>query len=290
MNNVSQANFLLIDGVLRPDAIVQLYQRGEPLEIEPLYIGTRWKELHDLGPILVSLRGSSNLINETYQNAIQQADASLLYSRAPMQLIADHLRRFIAPPDVLGGNGLLRFADPLVARYWLDSYKGDHLDAILGPIEAWHMPESQHSWESSKPFGWRSFVRTNSVPERVDDQLGEAQLNALDQAARWRFTERLNRSFERSHPQFLAQHDSRIRTQWFDRRLDEADAWGLSSERSLAIWVEYSLRWGDEFTLRPDGPYQHWLADTPDALKLAPELRIQQMDNDCLDIEINKEV
>jgi hypothetical protein len=32
------------------------------------------------------------------------------------------------------------------------------------------------------------------------------------------------------------------------------------------------------------------LARTPDAYRLAPEIRIQQMDNDCLDIEINKEV
>jgi hypothetical protein len=34
-----------------------------------------------------------------------------------------------------------------------------------------------------------------------------------------------------------------------------------------------------------DSPYQH-----ASALKLAPELRIQQMDNDCLAIELNEEV
>ncbi|MCF5602739.1 DUF4123 domain-containing protein, partial [Pseudomonas syringae] len=36
------ANYLLIDGVLRPDAIKQVYQRAEPMEIMPLYLGTRW--------------------------------------------------------------------------------------------------------------------------------------------------------------------------------------------------------------------------------------------------------
>ncbi|KAF1019041.1 MAG: hypothetical protein GAK37_03750 [Pseudomonas sp.] len=292
MNSPSHANFVLIDGVLRPDAIAPLYQRGEPLEIEPLYLGTRWEALHDLGPILVTVRGPSSLISETCQHALQQADACLLYSRASMKTVADHLRRFMAPPDVLGGNGLLRFADPLVARYWLGSYAGVHLDAILGPIDAWHAVENPHAWDGAARGEWRSVVRADAPPEWVEAwaHLGEAQLSALDRAARWRFMERLYGSFQHSHPEHLAHIDNSQLTQWFDDRLDEAQAWGLASERGLAIWVEYSLRWGAGFTAHADGPYQHWLARTPQALELAPELRIQQMDNDCLNVEILKEV
>lgn len=292
MKSSSQANLLLIDGVLRPDAIASLYQRGEPLEIQPLYIGTRWQELHDLGPILVSIQGSSNLIGETYQSALHQADACLMSSSAQINVVANHLRRLIAPPDVLGGKGLLRYADPLVARYWLGSYQSKHLDAILGPIDAWHVPKSEHSWEVVKRPEWQSFHRESPPLEWVDAyaQLGEVQLNALDQAARWRLKERLHLSLEQNHPEALTLIPKSQMTQWFDDRLDEAKAWGLASERSLAIWVEYSLRWGAGFTQRPDEPYQNWLARTPNALKLAPELRIQKMDDDCLDIEMNKEV
>jgi hypothetical protein len=292
VKQVSQANFLLIDGVLRPGANASLYQRDESLEIQPLYIGTRWQALHDLGPILVSVRGSSNLIRETYENTVQQLDACLLNSRAPINIVADHLRRFIAPPDILGGNGLLRYADPLVARYWLGSYQPTHLDAILGPIEAWHVPKSPHSWDSAKSPDWQSFLRESTAPEWLDGyaQLGERQLNALDQAARWRLMERLHLSAEQSHPALIALINKSQLTQWFDQRLDEAKAWGLASERSLAIWIEYSLRWGAGFTQRPNEPYQNWLAHTPNACNLAPELRIQQMDDDCLHIEMNKEV
>jgi hypothetical protein len=292
MSSPSQANFLLIDGVLRQHAAASLYQRGEALEVWPLYIGTRWQALHDLGPILVVLQGPSDLISETCQSAFQRADASLLYSRAPVQVVAAHLRRFITPPDVLGGHGLLRFADPLVTRHWLGSYQGKHLDAVLGPIDAWHIPENPHSWELEPPAQWRSFHRAAPAAEWADihAQLGHAQLGALDRAARWRFMERLNQSLERSHPQRMAQLDKGTRTQWFDHRLDEAEAWGLSSERSLVTWFEYSLRWGTGFTLRPDTPYQQWLATTAGALKLAPELRIQQMDKDCMAIEITEEV
>ena len=87
MNNSPRANFVLMDGGLRPDAIKQLYQRGEPLEVIPLYIGTRWQALQDSGPLLIALQGSSGLINDIRQSAFEQADASLLYSRASMHAI-----------------------------------------------------------------------------------------------------------------------------------------------------------------------------------------------------------
>lgn len=291
MSYPSNANFLLIDGVLRPDAIPSLYQLGEPLEIEPLYLGTRWAELKDLGPILVKPSGSTSLLTRTYQNADQQIDASLLFSRAPISIVADHLRRFIAPSDVLGGNGMLRFADPLVTRHWLGSYQGEHLDAILGPIESWSMPEELHSWGATTSAQWVSFQRKSPTSWKDNYALlGQPQLDALAQAARWQFIERLHDNFEQYHPRPLSTLDESIRTEWFSQRLDEAQAWGLSSERSLAIWVEYNLRWGAGFSESPKGPYQDWLARTPEAPRLAPEIRIQQMDNDCLDIEINKEV
>ncbi|MDD2050812.1 DUF4123 domain-containing protein [Pseudomonas putida] len=291
MNSVSQANYLLIDGVLRPDALASLYSLAEPIEIEPLYLATRWTELKHLGPLLVAVHGPSNLIDETYQRAARQADASLLSSPAPTIAVADHLRRFIAPDDVLGSKGLLRFADPLVARYWLGSYQGAQRDAVLGPIQAWHLPPNPHTWERAEPVEWHTIERTAPPPEWVDEyaRLGEAQLHALDQAARWRFMERLHRRFEQDHPQHLAHIDKSQLSRWFDDRLDEAQAWGLVSEQSLAIWVEYSLRWGEGFTERPQTPYQHWLARTPEARKLAPELRIQHMDKQCLHLDLNKD-
>lgn len=277
------ANMLLIDGVLHPDAKSHLFQHAEPLEITPLYRGTRWDALQDLGPLLVAFRGSPILAGDIYQ------DACWLASDAPLRSVADHLRLFVAPPDVRGFNGLLRFADPVVARHWLGSYEGDHLNAILGPIDAWHMPNNRHTWEPETSAYWQSYVRSAAAPDGVNALLGESQLQALDKAARWRFMEDLNSHFEYSHPHLLAQRPPSTRAQRFEHNLAQAQAWGLSGERSLAIWIEYSLRWGDDFTLQADGPYQRWLANTPNALKLAPELRIQQMDNDCLDIELNKE-
>ncbi|HDS1738051.1 DUF4123 domain-containing protein [Pseudomonas sp. BP8] len=291
MSRVNSANYLLIDGVLRPDALSALYQRTEALEIEPLYLKTRWAAVHDLGPILVSIQGATSLIDETLDTAAGRPDASLLHSDASIGSVADHLRCFIAPPDVLGGNGLLRFADPLVTRHWLDSYRGAHLDAVLGPISTWHVPEKNHVWERSERPVWRSFSRQAIHSGSLDSlgRLGESQLSALDQAARWTLIEQLYRSLEKRLPRHLARVDNGQLGRWFNERLDDAQAWGLVSKRSLAIWVECSLSWGDDFISDPSGPYQQWLARTPDAHRLAPELRIQQMDIYCQSLEFNKD-
>lgn len=292
MNTTPQANFLLIDGVLRPDAIARLYLQDEPLDIAPLYLGTRWSDLHDLGPILVGVQAGSRLLGKILKQTIAPPDTCLLYSRAPLNAVANHLRRFLAPPDALGSSGLLRFADPLVARHWLGSYQGAHLDGVLGPIETWHVPDLRHRWEPVAPGAWQRFVRAALPLEGGETpvHLGDRQLAALEHAARWRFTERLYDSFVQSHAEHLGRIDHRQLARWFDACLDEAHAWGLVSERSLAVWVEHSLRWGAGFIGRADGPYQQWLARTPDALKLPPERRLQQMDNACLVVEMNKEV
>lgn len=292
MSTLSHANYLLIDGVLRANAIADLHQLGEPLEIHPLYLSTRWAELNQLGPLLVSLPRSSTLIDSTLQRQAGHADASLFYSPEPISTVADHLRRFIAPTDVHGGKGLLRFADPLVTRYWLGSYSDKPLDGVLGPIETWFTPEFAHAWERTGPLEWRSFSRTAPALEWHESYagLGEAQLAALTQAARWRFVERLHRSFAQSQAEHLARINKNQLSQWYEERLNDAQAWGLISERSLAIWIEYSLRWGTEFAVAPSTPYQQWLSQTPAFAKLAPEMRIQQMDNDCWNLNLNKDV
>ena len=61
---MNSGNYLLIDGVLCPDALRQLYQRGEPLSIKPLFLGTRWEPLKEQGPILVQAHAPSRLMEE----------------------------------------------------------------------------------------------------------------------------------------------------------------------------------------------------------------------------------
>jgi hypothetical protein len=293
MSSVALSNLLLIDGALRSDAIRDVYRRPEVLAVRSLYLGTRFRELHTLGPILISLADSSPLISETWNRNVHRPDASLLYSSESVDVVARHLQRFIAPQDVRSGDEvILRFADPLTTIYWLGSYQSAQLDAVLGPIESWHVPEHFHTWSPVSPSVWQTFVRQLPEPEWDETLgcLGEVQFSAMDHASRWGLRQNLNRFLEQNHPAPIASIDKSQRTQWFDARLDEARDWGLVSARGIAIWAEYSLRWGEGFTQDPDGPYQQWLEHTPEALKLTPELRIQKMDRDCLIVNPKKEM
>lgn len=281
MSSPSQANYLLIDGVLRPDAIVSLYQRSEALDIEPLYLGTRWGELQDLGPILVSPQGASNLISEWQQNAAQQADGCLLFSRAPLNVVAEHLRRFIAPTDALGGNGLLRFADPLVMHHWLSSYGAEHLRQVMGPVEHMWVKTPIHKWQITGNQTLTSFTHSGS-PETWDKSfamLGESQLAALELAYRWQFKERLYEWLNERDPQTFSLLNNDQTESWLEQVLDSGSAWGLISERALVTWAEICVDWNRDFATRPHSPYQDWLSLNPEHGRLAPELRIKALDD-----------
>lgn len=281
MSNISNANFFLIDGVLRPDAIPTLYQRGEPLEIVPLYLGTRWSGLRDLGPILVKTQGNSSVLRDWQQNHLAQGDSSPLFSRAALNEVAAHLRHFICPPDLNGNKGLLRFADPLVAHYWLSSYGPAHLSHVLGPIETIWVKTPVHTWQSTVDAAITPFLRPQSREPRDKNfsLLGEQQVAALELAYRWQLKERLYAWLNTRDARTFSLLSSEQTEWWLEHVLDSGNAWGLVSERGLATWAETCVDWGRDFASRPHSPYQEWLSQSPINRHLAPELRIEALDD-----------
>lgn len=276
MNHPDQANYLLIDGASRPDALAGLYRRHELFEIEALYLGTRWKDLHDLGPILIKPDSRSSLLSEWSENESLRKDSTLIYSRMGIEQVAAHLRHFIFPPDCMGGGGLLRFADPLVTHFWLSSYP-DGSSQHLGPIEHWCVGLPCHSWESPQRVPWQIF--SGPCSETLWNErfavLGEDQLVALELAQRWRFTSRIYDWLGERNPDFGEDlSDSQI-GEWLYSSLDAGLEWGLVTERALAMWMEACVDYDQDFTTRPQSPYQQWLNLDATNAGLAPEQRLR---------------
>lgn len=278
---MNPANYLLIDGFLRPDAIKKLYQRGEPLAITPLYLGTRWAAIKEQGPITVQAQSPSKLIHEWRTSPEQHNDASAFYSRAEAQTVADHLRRFLSPQDHLGQCSLLRFADPVVLHYWLSSYSREHLAQILGPVEHLWVRTPVHSWHSVLSTPFTSFVRQGPVHawEANFSLLGEPQIEALEQAYQWVFKERIYAWLNLRDAKTFADKNGAQIDNWIDHALDSARRWGLVTELALATWAELCQVWGLDFTELANGPYYRWTVEHPDQTRLAPELRIKALDN-----------
>ncbi|KTB76180.1 hypothetical protein AO070_23995 [Pseudomonas syringae pv. syringae PD2766] len=274
------ANYLLIDGVLRPDAIKQVYQRAEPMEIMPLYLGTRWSAVMNQGPVLVKVPPESSLIREWLEPAALRTDASIFSSNAALKDVAEHLCRFLCPVDYLGNSSLLRFADPLVTHYWLSSYSEEHLSQILGPINQLWVQLPRHTWQRNPSSLPATFV--NQHPKTLWHEhsvlLGEPQLQALKECYRWLFEERIHDWLQEQDPQAFANLTEDQIAIWLERAVDSGLEWGLVSEYALATWADICHAWGQGFVNHPQSPYPLWQTLYPQLQHLPPELRINSLD------------
>lgn len=279
MTAPSQANYVLIDGALRPGALASLYLRHEMFEIDPLYLGTRWKDLYDLGPILVKPLPGSTLLSDWFDDEALRADSTLMYSEASIQEVASHLRRLISPPDCNGGNGLLRFADPLVAHFWLSSFSGFE-DMHLGPIQHWWIVKPKQTWEPRSQPSLQIFSGSNTgLPwDNRCVLLGPDQILALEQTQHWRFLGRVHAWINERTPSLFFDMNSLQITDWLDSSLTAGLDWGLVTERGLVIWIEACADDGQDFATRAHGHYQNWLTLDPAHARLSPEARITAFD------------
>lgn len=278
MTHPSQANYLLVDGALRPDALVTLYRRQELFEIAPLYLGTRWKALYEMGPILVKPSRDSTLLSDWLNDESLWADSTLIDSQAPIQQLADHLRQFINPAQSSERAALLRFSDPLVAHFWLSSFS-KHTGALLGPIDCWWVANPTQNWEPRAQSPWQGFSGgLNSETWHDHALLAADQMSALEQVQRWRFIGRIHAWLSIRNPQLFAAMDSSEITQWLNSGLQTGLDWGLSTERGLAIWMEICADDGQAFITSQESLYHNWLIKNPTAARMSPEDRIDAFD------------
>lgn len=253
------SEYLLLDGVLYEQALVRLYGRNDDLEIEPLYSGTPWQEVADLGPILVKLGSRSELLSEVESDPEWHASTATLSSAAPMDEVANHLRQLNKISDVMGNQSLLRYADPLVAWFWLNSYGATSLRRILGPIATWRLAEPHSPWLPEQNRQWHEFSSSAPSDEGAVSKLGQVQMAGLEKAYRWQLKERLYTWLQQNQPADLERLSAEHVDAWLDEQLMSAEAFGLTSERSIAIWCALSLRQGDGFAATNDGTYQRWI-------------------------------
>ncbi|WP_339651836.1 DUF4123 domain-containing protein [Halopseudomonas pelagia] len=268
--------YLLLDGVLYKQALLRLYGREDDLEIEPLYAGTPWHEVADLGPILVKPGPRSALLSEADTAPEWQGFAAMLSSSAPMVDVARHLRLLNKITDAMGNERLLRYADPLVAWFWLNSYGAAGLKRILGPLTEWHLSAPNCSWlpqPSARKHTFSSLADADAEPVQ---KLGQAQMTGLEKAYRWQLKERLYAWLQQHQPVDLARISKEHIDAWLDERLMSAEAFGLTSERSIAIWCALSLRHGNDFTAANNGAYRQWSVRQTGRPLYTADQRLQQ--------------
>lgn len=271
----------LVDGVRYPNAFKRLYSRDDVDDIEPLYLMTRWSSLAEQGPILVRLK-SSSLAEEANKDDRLYRSLSLLSSQASTGELGKHLGRFMTFTGEGEHEQLLRFADPLVTKHWLSSYGSALPTEIMGPIDAWWIADWAPNWAVPRSLMWQKFCSSFSsepvMQENSFPPMGSSQLAALDVVDRWQFKERLTAYFKEHAAEAWRNLPAEDRGQWLDERLNDAIAWGGSTERQLAIWVDLSLNWGSDFIAAHDGLYHRWREHSASGSRLSRQDQLYALD------------
>lgn len=285
MESLREATHALVDGVCCSRAFERLYGRDDVADVEPLYLTTRWASLAEQGPILVRLQGTG-LRDEVLRETQGEWTRALtwLHSDVSSAELAGHLRRFVTFRGAGQQKKLLRFADPLVTRHWLASYGNAVPADVMGPLRKWWVAEWSPNWAAASVLTWNAFLPDESAPlgehdgHPLQNVMGAPQLAALEAVTRWQFKERLSEHFQASASQAWQALAPEGRGEWMEARIDDAVAWGASTERQLAIWLDLSLHWGDSFMSASDGLYLHWIACAAQAERLSRKERLYALD------------
>lgn len=266
--------FILIDGVCYEQALERLYMLDEELLIEPLYTNTPWQEVADLGPILL-MPGNNSMLWEEVENGAMQHAAAILTSDAELSEVSMQLRQFNHLTDSQGNHCLLRYADPLVAWFWLGSFGAAELGRVMGPITHWRVVRPQASWTRSQATEWQEFAPPAPAKNCPADLLGSAQVNALNLAYRWQLKNRIYEWLRIHHAAELQRKGGEDMDAWLEACLQRAETSGLLTERSTVIWCALDLCQEQDFTLS-EGTYQQWLKEQAGLLPPTPDQRLQQ--------------
>src|SRR5690606_27466771 len=157
----------------------------------------------------------------------------------------------------------------------------------LGPIDEWRMAADRGRWQNRQHTGWPGFhasdPTTSSSPCRLS-HLGPPQIQALEQCCHRRFADRLESGPEQAVPEFMGVLGSGG-GDWLTGQYQAAQAWGLTTERSIAIWLELHARLGDGVCSAEEGRYAVWLTDNPHMKRVPPDARIQAFEADFLNCQ-----
>lgn len=271
---MAQYTYALIDGVMRQDAIKEIYTFGEAIQVLPLYMNTSYQDCYDLGPILVSVLNSNSNLITTMQSWTNST--TFIQSSEPPHIVFSHLQQFIIVTDESQSQALLRFADPLVTYYWLNSYEKNELGNILGPITQWQIARPIPAWNNQETQ-WQLIERQpdqQSVSLNLN-YLNQPQLDALEEATVVRFKNKIYQWLSNEKPLLFINYTPEQIEIWLSSCYKDAKAFNLISERSIATWINLCADYGQDFAQTSTGLYQQWLRKYPQNNRLPAEVNIQ---------------
>ncbi len=125
--------YAVLDGARDPRVFDMAVGSGAPYEC--LYAGNIPYELAEVAPYLVQLRPNDPLAFELLDACWGDSWGIFLHSRAPLEELRKHFRRFLRVMTEDGKKLVFRYYDPRVFRVYLPTCNAAELEAFFGPVD-----------------------------------------------------------------------------------------------------------------------------------------------------------
>ncbi len=174
----SQNGYLLFNAVRTENLLPRLYQWNPGIDCYPLFIGTRFKALLDVSPVIVAIEGPQDPVLQAFLENAKKIWGLLLFSHADLKTLFEHLRWLVSVDEPVGKATLLNLSDPPVANALFDLYPLQTDNRLFGPIEhVYAVDRFEQRWRHHQRMG-EPAINNHEVLYR----LSEAQIEALDES------------------------------------------------------------------------------------------------------------
>jgi len=222
--------YLLLDGVSASNLAQRLLHWDNPAYC--LYQGSRWQELSDISPYLISLKGAHDPLLAYYQENAALEWGYLLFSTVDALMLCQHWRRLLTVEHPSGIEFMLRIADPAVIHQLLGLAQQAQTARWFGPVEHVCLPDSLQAT-------WHQHTRPDhAAPDTLDTyRLTDQELTALGEVEFRRSVFDLSDHLHTYFPEFMASHPGQGRLRYAQQVAQEAYQQGFTSEQEITLYA-----------------------------------------------------
>lgn len=142
--------YLVLDGVSVQSLPQKLYQWSDNPVFEPLYSGTKWQELLNISPCVISVGSLNDKIMQAFLANAGHEWGYLVFTETGLHEVVRHLRWLLQVETPEHQTVLLRLADPAVAHQLFAVGNPN----FFGPIEHVCIPDGlEETWHQQQRDG-----------------------------------------------------------------------------------------------------------------------------------------
>jgi hypothetical protein len=221
--------YLLLDGVSASNLAHRLHRWDNPIYC--LYHGTRWHELADISPCLITLKGAGDSLLEYFHEHAALEWGYLLFSAVDAFTLCKHWRRLLSVEQADGVEVMPRVADPAVMHQLFRLAARNNSVRWFGPVAHVCLPDGIAGV-------WHQHIRLDQArAEPQTYRLTDQELTALGEVEFHNVVSALSEHMQAYFPEYMANFEVPECRQYAQKVASEAYQKGFSSEQEMTLYA-----------------------------------------------------